>query len=61
MKRIPAQLVKTWLFLVKSKDPKLMKQKYNAYQKIQRLFGNAQVAQLYIEQEEDHDIEVVII
>jgi hypothetical protein len=61
MKRVPATLVKTWLFLIKSKDPQLSKQKFCAYQKIRKLFGNADVAELYIEQESDHDIEVVII
>ena len=61
MKRVPATLVKTWLFLIKSKDPQLSKQKFCAYQKIRKLFGNAYVAELYIEQESDHDIEVVII
>jgi hypothetical protein len=61
MKNIPTALVKTWLFLVKSKDPKLAKQKFCAYQKIKQLFGNAQVAELYIEQVSDHDIEVVLI
>ena len=61
MKRIPAALVKTWLFLVKSKDPRLAKQKFCAYQKIKKMFGNAQVAELYIEQTYDHDIEVVLV
>ena len=61
MKRIPAALVKTWLFLIKSKDPKLAKQKFCAYQKIKKLFGTTQIAEIYIEQEDDHDIEVVIV
>ncbi|NQZ21981.1 MAG: hypothetical protein HRT53_07955 [Colwellia sp.] len=61
MKRIPAALVKTWLFLVKSNDPKLAKQKLYAYQKIKTLFGTTQVAEVYIEQENDHDIEIVIV
>jgi hypothetical protein len=61
MKRIPAALVGTWLFLIKSKDPQLAKQKFCAYQKIRTLFGNTDVAELYIEQDEDHDIEIVII
>ena len=61
MKRIPAALVKTWLFLVKSNDPKLAKQKLCAYKKIKKLFGTTQVAEVYIEQENDHDIEIVIV
>jgi len=61
MKRIPAALVKTWLFLIKSKDPQLSKQKFYAFQKVRKLFGNVYVAELYIEQDKDHDIEVVII
>ena len=61
MKRIPAALVKTWLFLVKSKDPQLAKQKFCAYQKIKKLFGNLQIAEIYIEQENDHDIEIVLV
>jgi hypothetical protein len=61
MKRIPAALVKTWLFLIKTKDPQLAKQKFCAYQKIKKLFGNAGLAELYLEQDKDHDIEVVIV
>ncbi len=61
MKRIPVALVRTWLFLIKSKDPRLAKQKFCAYQKVKKLFGNSQIAEVYLEQENDHDIEVVII
>ena len=61
MKMISATLVKTWLFLIKSKDPQLAKQKICAYQKIRKSFGTTDVAELYIEQDKDHDIEVVII
>jgi hypothetical protein len=61
MKVISATLVKTWLFLIKSKDPQLAKQKLCAYLKIRKLFGSTDVAELYIEQDKDHDIEVVII
>jgi hypothetical protein len=61
MKRIPAALVRTWLFLIKSQDPKLTKQKFCAYQKIKKLFGNIQIAELYIEQDNDHEIEVLVI
>jgi hypothetical protein len=61
MKRIPAALVKTWLFIIKSNDPKLAKQKFCAYQNIKKLFGTTQLAEVYVEQEDDHDIEVVII
>ena len=61
MKVLSATLVKTWLFLVKSKDPQLAKQKICAYQKITKLIGSTVVAVLYTEQDKDHDIEVVII
>ena len=61
MKMISATLVKTWLFLIESKDPQLAKQKICAYQKIRKLFGSNDFAELYIEQDKDHDIEVVII
>lgn len=61
MKQIPAALVRTWLFLIKSKDPQLAKQKFRAYQKVRKLFGNLVVAELYLEQDKDNDIEVVII
>jgi hypothetical protein len=61
MKRIPAALVKTWIFLIKSKDPQLAKEKFCAYKKIRKLFGNTDIAELYIEQSKDHDIEVVLI
>ncbi|MFT6900204.1 MAG: hypothetical protein ACJAXS_000366 [Colwellia sp.] len=61
MKRVPSSLVKTWIFLIKSKDPRLAKQKFYAYRKIRELFGNTDIAQLYIEQYIDRDIEVVII
>jgi len=61
MKVISPTLVRTWLFLIKSKDPKLAKQRFFAVQKIRALFGNTDVAELYIEQEKDHDIEVMLI
>lgn len=61
MKGIPVELVKTWLFLIKSKDPQLAKQKFYAYQKIIELFGNIKIAELYLEQEYDHCIEIVLI
>ena len=59
MRVISVTLVKTWLFLINSKDPQLAKQKFCAYLKIRKLFGSTDVAELYIEQ--DRDIEVVII
>ncbi|AOW78653.1 hypothetical protein A3Q34_18505 [Colwellia sp. PAMC 20917] len=61
MKIMPTALVKTWLFLLKSTDPKLARQKFIAYQKIKKSFGSADLAQLYLEQDKDNDIEVVII
>jgi hypothetical protein len=61
MRRVPPSLVKTWIFLIKSKDPRLAKQKFCAHRKIRELFGNTDIAQLYIEQYIDRDIEVVII
>jgi hypothetical protein len=58
---ISATLVKTWLFLIESKDPQLAKQRNCAYKNIRKLFGSTDIAELYIEQDKDHDIEVVII
>jgi len=61
MKGIPTSLVKTWLFLIQSNDPKLTTQKFYAYQKIKQLFGSINMAEIYLEQYDDEEIEVMII
>jgi hypothetical protein len=61
MEGIPSSLVKTWLFMVQSDDPKLATQKFYAYQKIKQLFGSINMAEIYLEQNEDEEIEVMII
>jgi hypothetical protein len=61
MKRIPAALVKTWLFLIRSNNPQLAKQKFRAYHKVREIFGSSELAELYIEQDKDHDIEIVLV
>ncbi|NQZ82748.1 MAG: hypothetical protein HRT52_17200 [Colwellia sp.] len=61
MKGIPGSLVKTWLFMIQSDDPKLVTQKFYAYQKIKQLFGSINMAEIYLEQYEDDEIEVMVI
>jgi len=61
MQGIPGSLVKTWLFMIQSDDPKLATQKFYAYQKIKQLFGSINMAEIYLEQYEDDEIEVMVI
>jgi len=61
MKGISNSLVKTWLFMIQSDDPKLAIQKFYAHRKIKQLFGSINMAEIYIEQVEDKEIEVIII
>jgi len=61
MKKIPLSIVKTWLFLAQAKEAKLAHAKLNAQQKIKLNYGTIELAQIYIEQQQDQDIEVVVI
>lgn len=61
MKSLPLTMVETWVFLAQSSDHKLAHAKFRAYQKIKTHFGSAELAKLYIEQQKDQQIEVVVI
>ncbi|GAA5137478.1 hypothetical protein [Thalassotalea piscium] len=61
MKNIPTSLINTWLFLIKSEDPKLTKSKALAAKHIKQNFGNSELAHLYIEQLKDKTIEIILI
>ena len=54
-------LIQTWLFLANSTDPKLDKSKQVAIAQLERSFGSVQMASIWVEQELDKSIEVVLI
>ena len=60
-KKIPHSLLKTWLFMAKSQDPKLAKSKFLAFAQIKKHYGSLSLAQLYLEQVDDKLVEVIII
>ncbi|WDE04289.1 hypothetical protein SG34_023565 [Thalassomonas viridans] len=59
MKKISEALVKTWLFLLKSDDPELKKSKYYANKRILRTFGSVEVAEIYLEQLQQEEADIV--
>ena len=61
MKSFPVSMVETWVFLAQSSDHKLSHAKFRAYQQIKMKFGSIALAKLYIEQQKDQRIEVVVI
>ena len=60
-RQVPISLLKTWLFMAKSQDPRLAKSKLLAFAQIKRHFGSLSLAQLYLEQFDDKSVEVIII
>lgn len=61
MKHIPLHMIETWLFLARATDKKLGHAKFVANNKIKQHFGSIALAELYIEQQKDKKIEVVVI
>jgi len=61
MDKISPALVKTWLFMAKSKEAKFQKSKEHAQNNITKNFGNIIVAELYIEKRRDDEIEVIVV
>lgn len=62
MKKLPPpMLVKTWFFIISSKEEDMDYQKLKLREEIKDLFGSIELAQLYIEQLEDDDIDVYFI
>ena len=61
MNSLPLSMVETWVFLAHSSDHKLAHAKFRAYQQIKLHFGSVELAKLYIEQQKDKQIEVVVI
>lgn len=61
MTKLSPSLVKTWLFYLDSTDLKLEKSKLIALKNIELHFGNTEMAKLYVEQNTDKDIEVVLL
>lgn len=58
MKKISEALVKTWLFLLKTDDPELKKSKYYANKRILRTFGSVEVAEIYLEQIREQEVDI---
>jgi hypothetical protein len=54
----PPVLVETWLFLTNSNSPELKYLKLPLHNAIKHFFGSNELAQLYIEQFKDKEIEV---
>ncbi|WP_286272564.1 hypothetical protein [Thalassotalea hakodatensis] len=61
MKTYPETLVKTWLFLAHTSEPKLANAKKHARQQLNDKFGSIELAIIYLEQSFDEDIEVVLV
>ena len=61
MKTLSPSMIETWVFLAQSSDQKLAQAKFLAYRKIKMTFGSIELAKLYIEQQKDNQIEVVVI
>jgi len=61
MHSISPVLIQTWLFLIQSKDPKLAYAKLDAHRLIKQYFGSVDLAYLYLEQHDDHQIEVMVV
>lgn len=58
----PSQsVIQTWIFLAKSTDPKLKQAKFLADKQLKKSFGSIELAQIYLEQIKDEQIEVVLI
>lgn len=54
----PPVLVETWLQLIKSKDKNVSHQQFKSQNKIKEHFGSIELANLYVEQAHDKEIEI---
>jgi len=61
MPELSAALVKTWLFYLETTDEKLEKSKEIAARNIEQHFGSVDMAKLYVEQQSQDDIEVMLL
>ncbi|NQY88737.1 MAG: hypothetical protein HRT51_13515 [Colwellia sp.] len=62
MKQLPPPiLVKTWLYVIASNEEGIDYQKFKLRQAIKEIFSSTELAQLYIEQLADDDIEIYFV
>lgn len=62
MKKLPPPvLIQTWLFIIYANEEEMDYQKFKLRKIIKELFGSIELAQLYIEQITDQDIEIYFI
>lgn len=61
MNHLPPSIVKTWVFLAQSTEPNLAQAKFLACKKITSYYGSIELAKIYLEQQTDKDIEVVVV
>ena len=54
----PAVLVETWLHIMNSKGKNIFRQQNAIIKKIKEHFGSIELAQLYVEQSKDEEIEI---
>lgn len=54
----PPVLVETWLHIIKSKAKNVARQQLESSRKINKYFGSIELAQLYVEQVKDDEIDV---
>lgn len=54
----PPVLVETWLYLIKDNDPELEQIKLPLRRVIKNLFGSAELAELYVEQFSNKEVDV---
>jgi len=54
----PPTLVDTWLHIINSKEKNIAHQKFDLHRKVKEHFGSIELAQLYVEQIKDEEIEV---
>lgn len=54
----PVVLVETWLHVLTSKNQRAFLQKKVIIKKIQEHFGSIELAQLYVEQSKDEEVEI---
>lgn len=57
----PVMLVKTWIFIATSNYPEFTQKRFEVLKQINFIFGSLEFAYLYVEQNEDEEIEVHVI
>lgn len=57
----PVALVQVWIYTLNTAHPKLERSREKALMSIKRFFGSTSVAELYIEQAKDKEIEIHIL